>query len=84
METELKFRKQQYEYYREKLISNVVVQDIGKWKTLGEIATDIYRGNGNTKEQIGSGNCSCVRYEELYTTHNIWFDKCSSFIKRSA
>ena len=45
---------------------------------LGEIATDIYRGAGITRDQVTTDGISCVRYGEIYTTYGIWFDKCVS------
>ena len=45
---------------------------------LGEIATDMYRGSGITRDQITEDGISCVRYGEIYTTYGIWFDKCVS------
>ena len=45
---------------------------------LGEIATDIYRGSGITRDQVTEDGISCVRYGEIYTTYGIWFDKCVS------
>ncbi|GCE64086.1 putative type-1 restriction enzyme specificity protein MPN_089 [Candidatus Mycoplasma haematohominis] len=47
---------------------------------MGEIAIEIYRGNGITKSQVGSGKCPCILYGEIHTKHNIWFNKCSSLI----
>jgi len=49
------------------------------FKTLGEIATDIYRGAGIKREQVTETGTPCVRYGEIYTTYNIWFDKCVSY-----
>jgi type I restriction enzyme S subunit len=46
---------------------------------LGEIATDIYRGSGITRDQITEKGTPCVRYGEIYTTYDIWFDNCVSF-----
>jgi len=48
-------------------------------KTLGEIAIDIFRGSGITRDQISSTGTPCVRYGELYTTYGIWFDTTVSF-----
>ena len=45
---------------------------------LGEIATEIYRGSGITRDQVTEDGISCVRYGEIYTTYGIWFDKCVS------
>lgn len=46
--------------------------------TLGEIATDIYRGSGITREQVTSSGIPCVRYGEIYTSYGVHFDKCIS------
>ena len=47
-------------------------------KTLGEIATDIYRGSGIKRDQITKEGTPCVRYGEIYTTYNVAFDDCVS------
>lgn len=52
-------------------------------KTLGEIAVDIYRGSGITRDQITKTGTPCVRYGEIYTTYGIWFDECVSFTDES-
>lgn len=49
-----------------------------EYRTLGEIATDIYRGNGIKRDEITEDGIPCVRYGEIYTTYGIWFDKCVS------
>lgn len=50
------------------------------WKkvTLGEIATDFYRGSGIKREQVKTEGCPCVRYGEIYTQYNIAFEECKS------
>lgn len=45
---------------------------------MGEIATSIYRGSGITRDQITKTGIPCVRYGEIYTKYNTWFDKCLS------
>ena len=50
-----------------------------EYKTLGEIATDIYRGSGITRNQVTESGTPCVRYGEIYTTYGIWFDHCVSY-----
>jgi type I restriction enzyme S subunit len=50
-----------------------------EYRTLSEVATDIYRGSGITRDQVTSTGIPCVRYGEIYTTYNIWFDKCVSY-----
>lgn len=50
-------------------------------KTLGELATDMYRGSGIKRDQITKEGTPCVRYGEIYTTYNFGFDKCVSYTK---
>lgn len=47
-------------------------------KTLGELATDMYRGSGIRRDQITKEGIPCVRYGEIYTTYNVAFDECVS------
>ena len=45
---------------------------------LGDVAKNIYRGSGITREQVTTDGIPCVRYGEIYTTYGVWFDKCKS------
>lgn len=47
-------------------------------KTLGEIATEMYRGSGIKRDQITPVGIPCLRYGEIYTTYNYSFDECVS------
>lgn len=49
-----------------------------EYKTLGEIATDVFRGSGIKRDQVTEDGIPCVRYGEIYTTYGIWFDSCVS------
>lgn len=78
---ELTARKKQYAYYRDLLLTlekdSMTILDrqtritdschTVQWLTLGEIATDIYRGAGITRNQITTQGTPCVRYGEIYT-----------------
>lgn len=55
-----------------------------EYKTIGEIAVDIFRGSGIKREQITDSGTPCVRYGEIYTTYGIWFDVCVSHTDESA
>ena len=55
-----------------------------EYKTLGEIAIDIYRGAGITRNQITETGIPCVRYGEIYTTYGVWFEKCVSHTNEAA
>ena len=52
-------------------------------KTLGEIATDMYRGSGIKRDQISQIGFPCVRYGEIYTTYNYSFNVCVSHTNES-
>lgn len=54
-----------------------------EYKTIGEIATDIFRGSGIKREQITETGTPCVRYGEIYTTYGVWFDTCVSYTDES-
>ena len=49
-----------------------------QYKTIGEIAVDLYRGSGIKRNQLTDSGTPCVRYGEIYTTYDIWFSKCHS------
>ena len=49
-----------------------------EYKTLGEIAVDMYRGAGIKRDEVTKDGIPCVRYGEIYTTYGIWFDTCIS------
>ncbi|MFR5487447.1 restriction endonuclease subunit S [Eubacterium sp.] len=48
---------------------------------LKDIATSIYRGAGIKRDQVTEDGIPCVRYGEIYTTYNTWFDECVSHTK---
>ena len=49
-----------------------------EYKKLGDIASEIFRGAGITREQVTEEGTPCVRYGEIYTTYGIYFDTCIS------
>lgn len=75
---ELTARKKQYEYYRDELLKP---QESIPMVTLKEISTSIYRGAGIKRDQVTEDGIPCVRYGEIYTTYNTWFDECVSHTK---
>ena len=83
LQAELQKRLQQYEYYRDKLLTFSDINNRGwnvsvEWKKLGEIATDWYRGAGIKRDEVSEEGIPCIRYGEIHTTYNIWFDECVS------
>lgn len=78
LQTELIVRKKQYNYYKDMLLS---FDSTVKKVKLKDIAVDIYRGAGIKREEVTETGISCVRYGEIYTTYNTWFDACVSHTK---
>ena len=54
-----------------------------EWKKLEEIATDWYRGAGIKRDEVSDEGIPCIRYGEIHTTYNIWFDECISHTDES-
>ena len=61
----------------DELIKNLCPNGV-EYKTIGEIALDIYRGSGIKRDQVTAVGIPCVRYGEIYTTYGIWFENCKS------
>ena len=49
-----------------------------EYKKLGDIAVDVFRGSGIKREEVTETGTPCVRYGEIYTTYDVWFDTCIS------
>ncbi|WP_187150564.1 restriction endonuclease subunit S, partial [Candidatus Mycoplasma haematobovis] len=79
---ELNLRKKQYEYYRDELLSFKQDNKI-EWLTLGEIATDIYRGSFFPKNSIEESGEPCIRYAQLYEEDKLQLDGCTLFTDKS-
>ena len=77
LQAELQARQLQYQYYRDQLFEFDGRKDI-KFKKLGDVATDWYRGAGIKKDEVSEEGIPCIRYGEIHTTYNVWFEKCVS------
>ena len=75
LEEELAARKKQYEWCRERMLT---FGDDVERKALEEISTDFFRGSGILRAQVTTVGTPCVRYGEIYTSYDIWFDECLS------
>ena len=100
LHAELIARRKQYEYYRDSLLSfdnadksdnyNIVIPPPEsskirvKFAKIAEIATEIYRGSGITRNQVTDCGVPCVRYGEIYTDYGVWFDKCRSHVDEAS
>jgi type I restriction enzyme S subunit len=49
-----------------------------EYRTLGEIAVDVFRGAGIKRDEVTEEGIPCVRYGEIYTTYGVWFEECVS------
>lgn len=84
LQAELQKRKQQYNYYLDNLLSfNRGEQTEVKWMKLKDVATQWYRGAGIKREEVSEDGMPCIRYGEIHTTYNIWFDDCISHTDES-
>lgn len=85
---ELTARQKQYAFYRDYLLDfsnedvTKKIPDIDcsnvEYKSLGDIATAIYRGAGIKRDEVTETGIPCVRYGEIYTTYNVTFNNCVS------
>ena len=74
---ELTARKKQYEFYKNELLSfkNCKIPRV----KLKDIALNIYRGSGIKRDEVTKTGIPCVRYGEIYTIYNTWFEDCVSY-----
>ena len=61
----------------EQLINELCPNGV-EYRTLGEIAVDVFRGAGIKRDEVTETGIPCVRYGEIYTTYGVWFDECVS------
>ncbi|HPO57195.1 MAG TPA: restriction endonuclease subunit S [Ignavibacteriaceae bacterium] len=60
-------------------LSKELTNAVWDMKSLGEIGT-FSKGKGISKEQISSTGLPCIRYGEIYTTHEVVIKQFKSFI----
>ncbi len=88
LQAELQKRKQQYNYYLDNLLNFKNINRGGyqaevRWMKLKNVATQWYRGAGIKREEVREDGMPCIRYGEIHTTYNIWFDDCISHTDES-
>lgn len=66
LQAELQARKEQYEYYRNKLLTFDENDERVKWMKLGEIGTFV-RGNGLQKKDFTETGFPCIHYGQIHT-----------------
>ena len=84
LEAELEARKQQYEYYRNKLLT---FSEIGEgnrqvtWKKISEIGT-IYRGIAYSKKDFTDTGTPCIHYGQIYTRYGTFANKTFTCVSK--
>ncbi len=77
LEAELDCRKQQYEYYRDMLLT--YDENQVEWKTLGEVGTFV-RGKGLQKKDLIASGVPAIHYGQIYTYYGVYAYKTKSFV----
>ncbi|BAW81064.1 type I restriction modification DNA specificity domain protein [Candidatus Nitrosoglobus terrae] len=68
---ELNIRQQQYNYYRDLLLSEAELQKVGfEWKTLREVG-ELVRGNGLPKADFTESGIPAIHYGQIYTYYGL-------------
>ena len=79
---ELSMRNKQYQYYRDKLLSENELVKVGfEWKTLGEVG-ELIRGNGLTKKDLLDDGVPAIHYGQIYTYYRTETIKTISFVSK--
>lgn len=81
LQAELQKRKQQYNYYRDNLLTNFTTEQNVKEYTLGELGT-FTRGNGLQKKDFTKEGIGCIHYGQIYTRFGAFADKTLTYVNR--
>ena len=82
LQAELQARQEQYEYYRNKLLTfNKIGGGIQGviWMKMSEIGTFI-RGNGLQKKDFTESGIPCIHYGQIYTHYGTFATKTKSYV----
>lgn len=82
LQAELQARREQYEYYRNRLLTFAKIgggkQEV-RWMKLGEIGNFV-RGNGLQKKDFTETGVGCIHYGQIYTYYGTSTDTTKSFV----
>lgn len=78
LQAELQARQQQYQYYRDKLLSFEGRDDV-EWKKLGEIAS-IKTGRRFVRTDIKESGVPCFHYGDIYTYYGLTATKTKGYL----
>lgn len=82
LQAELQARQEQYEFYRDKLLSFNNINGGGAsvtWMKMSEIGRFI-RGNGLQKKDFTESGVPCIHYGQIYTHYGTFASKTKSFV----
>lgn len=81
LQAELQARQEQYEYYRNKLLTFNKIEGIQGviWMKMSEIGTFI-RGNGLQKKDFTESGIPCIHYGQIYTHYGTFATKTKSYV----
>lgn len=81
LQAELQKRKQQYNFYRDNLLTNFTTNQNVKEYTLGELGT-ITRGNGLQKKDFTKEGVGCIHYGQIYTRFGAFANKTLTYVNK--
>lgn len=80
LQAELQARQEQYEYYRNKLLTFNKIWGQGViWMKMSELGTFI-RGNGLQKKDFTESGIPCIHYGQIYTHYGTFATKTKSYV----
>lgn len=79
LQAELQKRLQQYNYYRDKLLTNFTQDKQVKEYSLGELGT-FTRGNGLQKKDFTETGIGCIHYGQIYTRYGAFTEKTLTYV----
>lgn len=82
LQAELQARKQQYEYYRNQLLTRFAPNQPVTEYSLGELGT-ITRGNGLQKKDFTESGVGCIHYGQIYTRYKTFTEKTLTYVDES-
>ena len=79
LKAELKARKDEYDYYRNQLLTFDASRTDVEWKPIFDIGI-LIRGNGLQKKDFTESGCGCIHYGQIYTYYGTATDTTKSFV----
>ena len=82
LQAELQARQEQYEYYRNKLLTfNEIGGQSVIWMKMSEIGT-FTRGNGLQKKDFTESGVPCIHYGQIYTYYGTFATRTKSYVSQ--